>query len=193
MRTDRGLRRRGGFSSAKLLVWALLGFGAYTGFQLLPVACAGGNLERAVANALQTVDHTSTDNAIRRQIAKHAGVSSLEVDPAWVRVERESHPGRRIVHVSVDMPVPVSWLGERTFHREVRATRAIAVDEEALAREAARRREYEAEQKRLRARAAEREERVQEALAECEEIHGEGNCVRMELPGFGSDEVQKLY
>jgi hypothetical protein len=174
-------------------VWALVGFGAYSGYKLIPVAFATSTVERAVESALEDIDHTTTDEGIRRRIAKRAGVSSISLEEESIRVDRESRPGERIVHVAVDVPVTVNYLGERTFHREVRSTRVIRVNETALARAAEREREYEEEHDRRRAIGAERGAKLAVAMAECEERHGRGNCRKFELAGGDPDEIVKLY
>lgn len=60
-----GGRRQAGFSLGKTLVWAVLGFGLYTGWCFLPAHQVPSHMSGSVENFLKHLDHTSPATAAR--------------------------------------------------------------------------------------------------------------------------------
>jgi hypothetical protein len=63
--TQVGWRRQAGFSLGKTLVWAVLGFGLYTGWCFLPAHQVPSHMSGSVENFLKHLDHTSPATAAR--------------------------------------------------------------------------------------------------------------------------------
>jgi hypothetical protein len=171
------LRNSSGFVSVKHLILVALVFGVYTGWKFVSVSFTKGQLEHTVQTVLDGTNHLATDITIRKKIVNAATSGSFPLEESQIEVQREKLPGSRIIHVSVDYPVAISYLGsERTVDASVHVSKAIQVDEAAEARrEAAERRQAEAGR-----RAAERERRfradVKDAFAECTAKHGPSGC-----------------
>jgi hypothetical protein len=181
-------------STTKALVWIVILFAVYSGYKLFPAHLVESRIERAVDVGIQQIDHRATDAMIRSQIVKRANAASVPLGEEHIQIQRETHHGERIVHVDVDFPISVAYLGsEITIHGDARATRSIKVDEAALARRAERERERVEAVRSMQERDAERSERLMEAMAECEEKWGKGGCQKIELPGGDPDEIVKMY
>jgi hypothetical protein len=171
--TERAQRRRSGAALVKLLVWIVVGFGAYGGYKLMGVNAVENNIERAVDEMFGKVDHETSHDAIKHTIVRKLAVASIELDPENIRVETERLPGERRVEVVVEHPVQIRFLGsERILTADVHASRSIPVDEALLARQAER-------QQRVDAYWGE----VREAMDDCREKWGRGNCTLSEVPG----------
>jgi hypothetical protein len=179
-------RHRRGSGTVKFVVWGVLLFGLYAGHAFMPVACAKSQVERAAETALEDISHDASDAAIRRSVAKRMQVASFPVDEETVLVHRESRPGERIVHVALAHPTSVNFLGsERVIVSEIEKTRVFQVDEATLARREKATRD--------RREAIERDRAMwEEAYAECQAIHGEGNCSFTGHPD-GSGELERNY
>ena len=166
-------RRISGAASVKLLVWVILFFAVYGGYKLMGVSSVEGNIERAVDEMFGKVDHATNHDAIKHIIIRRVAVASIELDPENIRVETERRPGEFRVDVEVAHPVSISFLGsERVLTADVHATQVIPVDEAALARQA------EHQQ-----RVDEHWGEVRQAMDDCREKWGRGNCTLSETPG----------
>jgi hypothetical protein len=183
-----------GAAALKAIVWILIVLGAYSGYKFAGFHFAKGRVERVVEKALDQVRHDTPDDGVRHRIIRQASASSISLELGDIQVGRESHPGERVIHVDVAYPIKVSYLGsDRTVKTGVHVSRSIQVDEAALARkEAARRRENEVNDAK-RAAAGEHVGRLKDALSECEEKHGKGNCRVIETGGGKPGEIQKWY
>lgn len=184
-----------GFITAGRLIFVLVLFGGYTAFKFAPVSLRTSQVERAVDAVLEGASRELPDSAIRALVLKRANALSLPLDEQSIEVERETAPGERIVHVSIDYPITVSYLGsDRTFQRAIHRTRVYRVNEALEAqREEIRRQREEATQE-GRERAHRRNENFREAWNECESKHGTGNCTSFTIPtDSDSDEVVKMY
>jgi hypothetical protein len=179
----------------KAIVWVLVLLGAYSGYKFLGFQFAKGRVERVVEKALDEVRHDVTDDGVRHRVIRQASSASITLEMGDIQVGRESHPGERVIHVNVDYPVEVSYLGStRTVDTGVSVTRVIHVNEAALARREAQRRREEAENEAKMAVAREHVGNLKDTLAECEEKHGKGNCRIVEMPGGGEPgEIQKWF
>jgi hypothetical protein len=175
-------------------VYVLILFAAYTGYKLLGVQLSKGRVERVVQTALSDISHDASDRGIQMRIVRGAKASSVSLEEGDIVVGREKLPGERIIHVDIAYPVTFSYLGgDRTIDTDVHVTQVIQVDEAAEARRAeARRREQEAIDAKVAA-AGEHVGRLKDALSECEEKHGKGNCRVMETSGGEPGEIQKWY
>jgi hypothetical protein len=178
----------------KPLVWILILFTAYTGYKFISVPFTKGRVERAVENALSDVSHEASSDGIRKRIVRSASISSISLEEGDIEVGREKLPGERIIRVDIAYPVTVNYLGaDRTIHTDVHVTKVIHVDE---AREARRLEARRKEQARIDAKVGKAREhvgRLKDALSECEEKHGKGNCRVFETSGGRPGEIQKLY
>jgi hypothetical protein len=187
-------RRRSGLTAVGCIVWALLFLGVYTAWKFVPALLNGGRIQRNVEYALKNMPPQSTEEEMRLRIVSKGSAGSIQFEEKNVSVTKEVEEGRRIFHISVVQPTPVSYLGKdlKVMHN-VDLTYVIEVDEVALARqreyERQRKAAYEAEQRKARAFA----DRVQSAYDECEEQWGEGNCTVTETYGGDSNELVKLY
>lgn len=179
-------RHRRGSGTLKFVTWSVLLFGLYAGYAFMPVACARSQVGRATETALEDISQDASDQAIRRSVAKRTRVASFPVDEETVLVHRESRPGERVIQVALAYPTSVQFLGtERVIVSEVEKTRVFQVDEARLAqREKA---------TRDRREAIDRDRAMwEEAYAECQEIHGKGNCSFTGHPD-GSGELERNY
>lgn len=173
--TRRAQRRLSGAALVKLLVWSVVFFGAYSAYKLLGVNSVESNIEHAVDEMFGKVKLNTSHDAIKHLIIRRVAVASIELDPENIRVETERRPGEFLVEVEVEHPVTISFLGsEKVLTADVHVTRAIPVDEVALARQA-----------KSRARVDEHWSEVREAMDECTEKWGRGNCTLSEVPGAG--------
>ena len=130
-------RRDAGAAGLGWIVFAAVAFGLYTGWCFLTVPMTKGTIERTVNYVLDGVSHDATDESIRAKIIRRA--SSVEIDlyddDIWV--DRESHEGERIIHIGVDYPVTLDYLGgERTVDTSLDVTRVFRVNEAELVRRA---------------------------------------------------------
>ncbi len=165
-------RRLSGGASVKLLVWIVVFFGAYGAYKVMGVHSVEKTIERAVVEICGKVDHNTTHKWIKHNIVRTVNVASISLDPENIRVKTERRPGERLVEVEVAHPVTVSLLGsERVFTASVKASQVVPINEALVAREAEHKRQAEAYI-----------EEVREALDDCREKYGRGNCNLTETP-----------
>jgi hypothetical protein len=168
----RAQRRLSGAVSVKLLVWIVVFFGVYGAYKLMGVNSVENNIERAVDEMFGKVDHDTSHDVIKHTIVRRVAVASIELDPESIRVKTERRPGERLIEVEVAHPVAISFLGsQQVLTADVRASRAIPVDEAMLARQAEHQRQ-----------ADQYIEEVREALDDCRKQYGRGNCTLSETP-----------
>ena len=173
MGTRRAQRRLSGAALVKLLVWAVVFFGAYSAFKFMGVNSVENNIEHAVDDMIGKIKLDTSHDSIKHLIIRQVAVASIELDPENIRVETERRTGELLVDIEVEHPVTVSFLGSpKVFTADVHVTRAIPVDEAALARQAKR-----------RERVDEHWVEVRDALSDCKEKRGPGNCKLSEIPG----------
>jgi hypothetical protein len=181
-------RRCGGLTTKQLLVWAVILFGAYSAFKLVPVHLAKSNIKRAVESVIQDEgSHHRTDEGLKKLIARQANVSSIPLDQEAIQIERESRHGERVFHIAVAHPMTIDYLGSaRTIETDVRVSQVVLVNEAAEEARAQRIREKEARLERERRINEQRQKVANEMWFECEAKHGKGNCAWQELPSSGS-------
>jgi hypothetical protein len=178
--TRRAQRRLSGAASVKLLVWIVIFFGAYSAYKFMGVQSVESNIERAVEEMFGKVSHDTSHDLIKHAIIRRVAVASIELDPESIRVETQRRTGERLVEVEVAHPVTISFLGsEQVLTANVHATRSIRVDEVALARQ-------EAHQQRV----DEHWDEVRDAMDDCREKWGRGNCQLSEVPSADFEVVR---
>jgi hypothetical protein len=189
--SDRSCR---GAVGLKPLVYVVILFAVYTGYKFMSVPFSKGRVERVVVTALDGIAHRASDDGIRKRIIRRAEASSVSLAPGDIQVGREKLPGERVIHIDIAYPVTVRYLGgDRTIETDVHVTKVIEVDEAAEARRADAERRERAEIDAKVAAAGEHVGRLKGALSECEQKHGKGNCMVMEMPGGSPGEIRKLY
>ena len=116
----------------KLIVWAGIVFGLYTGWCYLPAWQEPRHMAATVENFLEHGKHTTHDALIREKTWKAAGSRSIDLAQEDIEVSRERASGQRIVQVRFRIPVTVEWLGRKqTLLRQVDVRHSYAVDEAA--------------------------------------------------------------
>ena len=187
-------RHRSGLGVLGCIVWTLIVLGLYSAWKFAPVLFNKGRIERSAEYALQNMPPHSTEEDMQLRILTKGSGSSIQLDEENVSVVKETQPGQRIFHISVEFPNTVRYLGsDRIAKSRVQLTHVIEVDEVALARQQEHERQrmatYEAEQRKARAFA----DRVQGAYDECQEKWGKGNCTVSETYGGDSNSIVKMY
>ncbi len=130
-------RRDAGAAVLGWIVFAAAVFGLYTGWCFLTVPMTKSHIARAVSDVLDDVSHDATDESIRVKLIRRAESAKIELYDDDIFVERERHEGQRIVHVGVDYPVTLDYLGaERTVGTSLDVTKVYRVNEAALIRQA---------------------------------------------------------
>ena len=133
-----------GFVTRKYEVWVLILFGIYSGYKWLSVSFVKSEMKHTVESVLEDVSHGTTDKSIRTRLLRRAVSASLPISEENIKIRRESRPGERILHIDVEYPVTISYLGsERTLERDLHVTKMVKVDEAAEARRAERLRREE--------------------------------------------------
>jgi len=186
--------RRSGLGVLGCIVWALIFLGLYSAWKFAPVLLNKGRIERRIEHALQNMPPHSTEEEMQLRIVTKGSGSSMPLDAENVSVFKETQPGQRIFHISVEFPNTVRYLGsDRIAKSRVQLTHVIEVDEVALARQ------QEHERRRMAANEAEQRkaqafaDKVQGAYDECQEKWGEGNCTVSETYGGDSNSIVKMY
>lgn len=187
-------RRRSGLGVLGCIVWALIFLGIYSAWKFAPVLLNKGRIERRVEHALQNMPPHSTEEEMQLRIVTKGSGSSMPLDAENVSVFKETQPGQRIFHISVEFPNTVRYLGsDRIAKSRVQLTHVIEVDEVALARQQEHERQRmaanEAEQRKAQAFA----DKVQSTYDECQEKWGVGNCTVSETYGGDSNSIVKMY
>ncbi len=185
-----------GFIGVKHLVLIVIVFGVYTGYKFVPVSFTKSRITHVVDVALNDTTHLWTDDGLRKMIVRTASTGSLGLEESQITVQKETRPGERIVHIDVQYPMSISYLGsERTVNANVYVAKVFKVNEAAEVR----RIENEKSQAEERRRQLERQERfaseVKDAFAECTAKHGPGGC---ELtygysPGARPGQLERRY
>ncbi len=120
------------------IVFAAAVFGLYTGWCFLTVPMTKGTIERTVNHVLDKVSHDATDEHIRVNIIRRASTVEIDLYDDDIWVDREKREGERIIHVGVDYPVTLDYLGgKRTVNTSLDVTRVFQVNEADLVRQAA--------------------------------------------------------
>ncbi len=134
-------RRRAGFAIWKTVLMAGLGFAVYAAWCHLPALTKQWQLEGSIQNVLK---HAKSHETLDRTIIEKAlyGVHELDlpVGPEDIVIRRESREGERSIHVEIDLPIEITFLGsKKTLMRRVVASRRFVVDEALLAQREAER------------------------------------------------------
>ena len=127
-------RQQGG-ASVKLIVWVLIGFGAYSAYSFFPATMARSQLEGAVQNVLDHGNHNLADAAILNKALRAAASMKIPLTEDDIRIRHERADGERTLHVEFEFPFGVSYLGsERSVMRQVHAEKTFKVNEAEEAR-----------------------------------------------------------
>jgi hypothetical protein len=187
-----------GFAGVGWIVLFVIAFGLYSGYAFLTVPITKGNIERAVSDVLDDVSHKATDDSIRVKILRRAEASQIELYEDDIWVERESQEGERTVHVGVDYPVTVDYLGaKRTVDTSLQVTKVYRVNEAALARQAAAHERMMERNNEAMEIAGRWNEKVVDELDRCRKATG-GRCDYSVIGGGGQVdpdevEIQRFY
>jgi hypothetical protein len=163
--------------SVKLLVWALLGFGVYAAYSYSPAYLTHSQVEGAVQNVLEHGNHKLKDETILAKALTAAESVEFSLSEDEIEISREQHEGERIIHVEFDIPVAVSFLGQRTVIRHVHARQVYQVDEAAEARFAARQQQKARHKAKRRAQTRERVADYQQSIKDECAKHSKGDFV----------------
>lgn len=135
-------RHVAGFAIGRLLVWTTIGFVAYSGYCFLPAWHTQFQLEGGIENILKHGDHTLAESFLRERTLKLASSLSVPVTDDGIAVRVEKSPGERTLHVELDFPVTVSYLGaDRVLSRRAHVQRSYTVNEAEEAQRVAQNRE----------------------------------------------------
>jgi hypothetical protein len=181
-------RNSQGFISMKILISVLVIFAVYCGYKYMMISLAAGEMERAVESMINntgwTTSYESLETKIKSGIIKNADADSIVINEDDIIVSRERSEGEYLVEVVFPYPVKTSFLGvERTLDKRFHVEGSILINEAEFAR---------------REELLEKSDRIvsniNDALSECEQIHGKGNC-RLEMgpDGATEEEIIKNY
>lgn len=183
-----------GFVTRKYVVLVLTLFGIYSGYKWLSVSLVKSEMKHAVESVLEDVSHETTDESIRTRLLRRAASASLPASEGNIKIRRESRTGERILHIDIEYPVTINYLGsERTLESDLHVTKVVRVNEAAEARRAEKLRRDEERRKKYQEFAGEYSRKLQPLWNECEAKHGKGNCRLLPWPGEGSGEIVKMY
>ena len=183
-----------GFVTRKYVVWVLILFGIYSGYKGLSVSLVKSEMKNAVESVLEDVSHGTTDKSIRTRLLRRTASASLPVSEGNITIRRESRTGERILHIDVEYPVTINYLGsERTLESDLHVTKVVKVNEAAEARRAEKLRREEERRQNYQAFAREHSRKLEPLWNECEAKHGKGNCRLEAWPGKGPGEIVKMY
>lgn len=166
----------------KFIVWGLILFGAYSAWAYLPVWSTKNTISRAATNAAADIKDSMSPEVAALQVVRRAKVSSLDLSEAPIEVTWERAKNERIVHVSVQYPVTISYLGsERVVDTDVYVTESVWVDEAAEASLAARKQWNQKRVEKIQRANQAIQGKKRRAIADCEEETGQ----KCEITGFG--------
>jgi hypothetical protein len=178
----------------KYVVLILVLFGIYSGYKWLSVSLVKSEMKHAVESVLDDVSHETTDKSIKARLLRRAASASLPVSEGNIKIRRESRTGERILHIDIEYPVTIDYLGSaRTLESDLHVTKVVRVNEAAEARRAERLRREEERREKYQEFAGEYSRKLEPLWKECEEKHGKGNCRLEAWPGGGSGEIVKMY
>lgn len=170
-----------GASVVGILIIAAIGFGIYSFMQYKDVWFTRSSLEYAVKNAIEATPHHMGDQVLRRAIARQATAARVPIEDKDVILTQERRPGERLVTVSIENPMTISFLGERTVNAGINLNESFPVDEVAETRRVENDQKRDAWEEKM---IEQRDEQIRDAREDCERVHGKGGC-EIVLPGPG--------
>ena len=160
-------------------------FAGYSAWAYLPVMSAKSSISRAIQGAAPEMHEEFSDEVLVTRVLRRAKVASLELDPERIEVWIERRPGERIVNVSVEHPVEISYLGTRTVMAQVTRQEIVPVDEGAEARRMAQKQRNEERIEHLHEVNQAIQAKKRDAIERCERETG-GPCEITGSFGYGT-------
>ena len=120
-----------GASTSGLLVMAAILFGSYTLWCFLPIWTTPSRVASSLRGGIEGMPHFVSDETLHARAIKVADSVEIELSEDDIWIERWEATGERSVAVEFEIPVAISWMGEREIWRPVVAEHTWRVDEAA--------------------------------------------------------------